>query len=267
MDALYLSSFESPSQHEVISDIIRRTSTNRTDVREVVLRDLDLSFGRTVLDLGCGFGFMTEALAARVAPDALITGIDVCPANEAPYLERVASTGRTGRFVCQCLDRRLDWPDASFDVVVASYALYFFPDVLPEVARVLSSRGVFLAVTHTERSCVDLMRATGLNESNSRLVALIRRFSAETAGPLLARWFAEVERVDYRNALTFDAAHDDDFLTYLRFKLPLLLRDPAPGGALPEPLARTARATLSRQGRVVLEKDDAAFRCKRPQCP
>jgi ubiquinone/menaquinone biosynthesis C-methylase UbiE len=266
MDTVSLSSFESPSQHEVISNIISRTSTNRTDVRDAVLRGLDLSFARTVLDLGCGFGFMTETLAGRVAPDALIVGVDVCAANETPYLERVSSTGRTGRFIHRCIDRQLSWPDASFDLVVASYALYFFPDALPETARVLTPQGLFLTVTHTESSCRDLLRAIGLGDADSRLLALVRRFSAESAGPQLERWFGEVARLDYRNSLTFDAAHEDDLLTYLRFKLPLLLRDVAPGAELPEPFARAVQASLSRQGRVTLEKNDTAFRCTRPRC-
>ncbi len=267
MDALYLSSFETPSQHEVISDIIRRRSTNRADVRDVALRGLDLSFARTVLDLGCGYGFMTEVLAARAAPDALIVGVDVCAANEAPYLERVANTGRRGRFICRRIDRQLSWSDDSFDLVVASYALYFFPDVLPEVARVLAPHGLFLTVTHTETSCRDLLRTIGLSDSGSQLLALIRRFSAEGAGPQLAPWFGEVERVDYDNALAFDATHRDDFLAYVRFKLPLLSRNAEPGGELPEALARAVRASLSHGGRVILEKNDAAFHCKRPRCP
>jgi ubiquinone/menaquinone biosynthesis C-methylase UbiE len=267
MDRPFIASFESPSQHAAVSDIIRRTSTNPTDVRDAVLDGLELSFARTILDLGCGFGFLTEALAERVAPDACIVGVDACAANERPYLDRIAGTGRSCHFVHRCLERQLDWPDNSFDLIVASYALYFFPDVLPEVARVLAPHGLFFTVTHTESSCGDLLRAVGLDDADARLLTLIRRFSAENAGPLLGPWFAEVERVDYQNSLAFDAEQPDDFLKYLRFKLPLLCQDAEAAGELPEPLARAVRTSLSRQGRVILEKNDAAFRCKRPRCP
>ena len=92
-----LSSFERPSWHAAIADVIRRRSTNRADVREIALDGLDLSSAAMILDLGCGFGFMTGAVAGRVAPQAQIVGVDACSANEQPYLELLAGTSRAGR--------------------------------------------------------------------------------------------------------------------------------------------------------------------------
>jgi SAM-dependent methyltransferase len=262
---VFLSSFERPSEHEAVSDIIRHRSTNDTDVREALLHGLDLSCTRAVLDLGCGFGFITEALAQRVPPEAGLVGVDACATNAEAYLARVAGAGRTGQFVCRRIEARLDWPDHSFDLVVASYALYFFPGVLPEVVRVLAPGGLFLAVTHTEQSCRDLTRLIGLPDSDTRLLALIRRFSAENGAPMLRPWFAEVERVDYRNSLVFEAAQEDELLAYLRFKLVFLAPDGSLSNDLSAALARAAR-TLRTQGRVILEKSDAAFRCRPPLC-
>lgn len=259
--------YESPTQHAAISEIIKRTSTNHADVRETVLTGLDLSFVGTVLDLGCGFGFMTEAVARRVADDARIVGVDACPANQQPFLERIAKTGRSGEFVCRHIQAQLDWPDDSFDLVVASYALYFFPDVLSEIARVMAPNGMFLAVTHTEGFCRDLLRIAGLRGPNSRLLTLIRRFSAENAAGLLAPWFGQSQRVDYRNSLRFEPRQRDDLRAYLQFKLPFLSPDSHPGSDLPAPLAQAVRTALSHRGRVVLDKNDAAFRCRRPRCP
>jgi len=262
-----LRSFENPDRHAAVSEIIRRRSANPADVRDAVLGGLDLAQVRTVLDLGCGFGFMSEAVARRVAPDAQITGVDACAANERPFLERIALTGRAARFVCRRVGSRLDWPEGSFDLVVASYALYFFPEALPEVARVLSPQGLFVAVTHSERSCRDLARVVGLPPSDARALAAIRGFSAENGADLLARWFAELERIDYRNALAFDAADEEEFLTYMRFKLPFLLPEAAWDGELAERLLRAARASLAGQGRLIINKDDAAFRCRSPRRP
>ena len=206
MDDTRLSFFADPARHAAISDILRRASTNRADVREVVLQGLDVSSARNVLDLGCGFGFMMEAVARLLSPDAQITGIDLCPSNERPYLDLLKSSGRQGRFVGQRIDSKLDWPDDSFDLVVASYSLYFFPNILPEVARVLSQDGVLLAVTHTEESCRDLLRALGLLESDSRLLPVCHSFSAENAERVLGLWFDDIHRIDYRNSLSFRAA-------------------------------------------------------------
>ena len=262
-----LSSFESPSWHAAIADIIRRRSTNRADVREVVLDGLDLSSATTILDLGCGFGFMIGAVARRVAPDARIVGVDACSANEQPYLELVAGASRAGCFVRRRIDTRLNWPADSFDLIVASYSLYFFPEVIPEVARVLAPRGLFIALTHMEESCQGLLHALGVEETDSHLLPVCRNFSAENGSRLLAPWFGEVERVDYHNSLEFGAAEHDDLLAYLRFKLPFLAPGLEPGSELPEPLWRTIQASLSHQGRVVLAKNDAAFRCRKPLCP
>lgn len=262
-----LSSFERPSWHAAIADIIRRRSTNRADVRAVALDGLDLSSARMVLDLGCGFGFMTGAVARRVAPDAQIAGVDACSANEQPYLKLVAETSRAGRFICKRIDRQLDWPDDSFDLIVASYSLYFFPEIIPEVARVLAPQGLFVALTHMEESCRDLLCAVGVEETDSHLLPISRNFSAENGGRLLAPWFGEVGRVEYHNSLAFGVAEHDDLLAYLRFKLPFLAPASEPGSELPEPLWRTIQASLSHQGRVVLAKNDAAFHCRKPQCP
>ena len=261
-----LSSFESPSWHFVISDMIRRRSTNRTDVRDAALHGLELAFARTVLDLGCGFGFMSEAVARRAAPDARIVGVDACGANEQPYLERVTGTRRAGSFVCRRIDSRLDWPDGAFDLIVASYSLYFFPEVIPEVARLLAPQGWFVALTHMEESCRGLLDAVGLRRTDSHLLPISRNFSAENGGNLLKPWFGEVERIDYHNALRFEATEHEDLLDYLRFKLPFLSPGSAPGGELPEPLWQAVQESLSYQGRVVLAKNDAAFRCRMPRC-
>ena len=258
--------FERSSDHEAVSDIIRRRSTNHCDVRTAVLAGLDLSGTRGVLDLGCGFGFMAEAIAQRVPPGARLIGVDACPANEAPYLARVAASGRHGQFVCHRIEQRLDWPDKSFDLVVASYALYFFPAVLPEVARVLSPEGVFLAVTHAQASCRDLARVLGWPETKLPLLCAVREFCAENATQRLAPWFEDVKRIEYQNTLVFDAVHRDELLTYVRFKLLSLPPEATPPSELDAALAHAAEG-LASHGRVVLGKDDTAFHCTRPRCP
>jgi len=265
MASTCLSPFENPARHAAVSDIIRRRSTNLTDVRTAVLHDLDLSSVRTVLDLGCGFGFMTEAVARRVAPRAEFVGVDACAANEEPYLARLAATGRSGRFVCRRIQAELDWPARRFDLVLASYALYFFPAVLPEMARVLAPGGVLLAVTHRESGCRDLASILGSSVCGARLLALVRRFCAENGPRLLTPWFGTVERVDYENSLVFEAADQEDLLAYLEFKLPLLTSEAAVAYELPAALDAAAR-TLSLQGRITLDKSDAVFRCRQPRC-
>jgi SAM-dependent methyltransferase len=204
---------------------------------------------------------MAEALAPRVAPDARFLGVDACVANAVPFLQRA---GRA-RFESRRLTDSLPWPDAHFDLVVCSYSLYFFPAVLPEIARVLRPDGRLLVLTHSVRSFVELLAAAGLDPERSPLLALVCRFPAEGAEDRLSRHFAEVDRVDYPNALRFGPDDLAEAETYLRFKLPLL------HGAAPEApeLLASARAAiqswLRAHGELVVTKDDAGFRCRRPR--
>jgi ubiquinone/menaquinone biosynthesis C-methylase UbiE len=267
MTASTLWPYRSPSSHEIVSAIIQRRSTNRTDIRDVALGDLDLTFAQNILDLGCGFGFMAEALARRVAPDARFVGVDAWDSNEAAFMEKVAANGRTAEFACLDVESTLPFPDQSFEVVVCSYSLYFFVNVLPEVARVLAPHGVFLTITHSERHIIGDLPAAGFAESAAALLEITRRFSAENGAELLQRWFAEVLRIDYHNSLRFRAKHKDDLLTFLRFKLPVLVPGSQPGDDLPAELAAYAEQSLARDGEVVVEKNDAVFRCRSPVCP
>jgi cyclopropane fatty-acyl-phospholipid synthase-like methyltransferase len=59
--------YASPVRHAAISEIIRRVSSNPADVRDVALAGLELGAVRRVLDLGCGFGFLTARVMPRVA--------------------------------------------------------------------------------------------------------------------------------------------------------------------------------------------------------
>ncbi len=264
MNSTAIAAFECPPQHVAISEIIRRRSTNPLDVREAAVRGLSLGRARRILDLGCGFGFMTGAVARRAAADAVVVGVDACAANEEPYLDCIAETGRAGRYVCRVLDSRLAWPDGSFDAVICSYALYFFPGIVPEVARVLAPHGVFVAVTHAESSCRELLQAIGASAPSSGLMAYVRSFSAENGSDLLGECFDQVERIDYSNALVFEAAHEDELLAYLQFKLPFLSPTGTANGAFSGSLSETVRQRLARDGRVVLQKSDAVFHCRGP---
>ncbi|UCG32217.1 MAG: class I SAM-dependent methyltransferase [Phycisphaerales bacterium] len=248
-----------------MSAIIRRRSTNAADVREIALDGFDLSLAKRVLDLGCGFGFMAEAVAPRVAPEAEIVGVDVWQANQPPFLERVAAHGRRASFNCMNVGWELPWPDGTFDLVICSYSLYFFAEVLPEIPRVLTPNGTFLALTHSRRDFPALALIVGLSAPGGEWLSIISRFSAENGGSRLGRWFGQVERVNYPNTLVFGRDEIDDLLAFLHFKLPLLLPGWQPSDELPPGVCERARKLLSMRGKLVIEKNDAVFRCRKPR--
>lgn len=265
MVELPLWSYLCPAKHEAVSHIIQERSTNSTDIREFAFAGLDLSGAREILDLGCGFGFMAEVLAERVAGNARITGIDACKMDEEAFLGRVRSSGRKGSFVPMRVEAELPWSDGRFDMIVCCYALYFFVDVLPHIARLLAPTGLFVAVTHSESSVRGQLPDAGLADAAVTLLTITCRFSAENGRDLLAPWFGDIERYDYPNTLVFDREHVDDLYAYMRFKLPLLIPGAKPTDGFPEGLTRLINEELEQRGRVVIHKNDAVFRCRRPR--
>ena len=66
----------------------------------------------------------------------------------------------------------------------------------------------------------------------------------------------------------FDAEQgEEDWLAYIRFKLPLLLpQGQTAQGSAATKLVDTARAILASKRRLVLDKSDTGFRCRGPRC-
>ncbi len=262
-----LSPYASPSGHAAISELISRLSCNRTDVRKVALMGLDLGWVHDILDLGCGFGFMAEKVIERAGSGPRVVGIDACGENRETFLQAVALAGGRGEFRYMDLPAELPWRDAHFDLIVASYSLYFFVDLLPEIVRVLKRNGLFITITHSEKSVFfsALYRAVGWDWNRSHLFSLIESFSAENGTAKLGPYFEDVEKIEYENSLFFDSDHLDDLLRYVRFKLPLLLPQPAVTQDIPKALQDYISEWLSRGSVLVMDKNDAIFRCRLPR--
>jgi len=259
MDRPSLAAYTKPAAHEAVSHIIRRYSTNRADVRHEALRDIDLTGVGRLLDLGCGFGFMVDALAGSIPPDAEIVGVDMHPNNREVFLARAAAVAGSARFVCRKLNSHLDFPGRSFDAVIASYSLYYFPGVIPEVARILKPDGLFLSLTHSELQFEYLLEAIGFAPQHSEFRSVLLEFSAENGKVKLEEHFAMVESRPYRNQLVFRSEDLDDYLALLRFKLPSLMPAQTVGPDQAAELLERAHDLLVGAGHVTIEKDDTAF--------
>jgi SAM-dependent methyltransferase len=101
--------------------------------------------GRDVLDAGCGAGPLSAWLAEN---GANVVGIDGSSAMVALARERVRPPAR---FAVADLAAPLDFPDASFDLVVASLVLHYLEDwdgPLRELRRVLRPGGALVCSTH-----------------------------------------------------------------------------------------------------------------------
>src|SRR2546430_32079 len=115
-----------------------------TDVvaqRAETLKQLALSPGERVLDIGCGPGFLCESMAAAVGRNRAVTSIDissdliaVCRRRNPPNWLSYAVGDAT----------QITQPDALFDVVVCTQVAEYVPDVdrvFAEAFRVLKPGG------------------------------------------------------------------------------------------------------------------------------
>jgi SAM-dependent methyltransferase len=255
--------FASPAEHAAISEIIHRCSTNPADIRDVALEGLDLSQARDVLDLGCGFGYMTAKLLPRLAADARVVGVDACEENRFPFMALVTRSGREGEFRAFTVNTALPWNDRSFDVILASYSLYFFPGAIGDIARILRPDGVFLTIAHSETSFGALYPVAGVEPGTTPLWALLRRFSAENGRAQLQKCFEQIEQIEYRNTLRFGPEHAGDLSQFIRFKLPLLLPQAERADGMPPHYAERMEVIRGDSPWLAIEKDDAIFRCRK----
>ncbi|HTO81825.1 MAG TPA: methyltransferase domain-containing protein [Methylomirabilota bacterium] len=97
-----------------------------------------------ILDVGCGTGSLTFALADRY-PHRSVTGIDIAP----DYVAHAHAQARAGRPIFEPGDAtRLRWSDGAFAAVFAQLVLNFIPDAAAaarEMRRVTRRGGPLIA--------------------------------------------------------------------------------------------------------------------------
>ncbi|MBI4632409.1 MAG: class I SAM-dependent methyltransferase [Deltaproteobacteria bacterium] len=266
--------FDDVTGHRRAATIIKNHSTNTQDIREVALAGLDLSSCRQILDLGCGFGFFTEGLKGKVHPDAIVTGVDVIGDYEEPFLDACRHAGVKGRFLPARASLIGEFAAATFDLVLCSYALYFFPRIIPYLARITREKGIFITITHNRDNMRELIEAVKRvlpeagagNKRSLPVEKLIAGFSSENGAALLSPWFSRVQAIGYHNSLIFSPDDIRELLEYFRFKTLFFLSEtPCDVQTVTALLAGQLQRIAVAQNRFVLLKDDGIFICTDPQ--
>lgn len=97
-------------------------------IGDALLRRADYQDGETVIDLGCGGGATTLAIARKVAPAGRVMGVDISPDLVAAARERAAKSGATN-IAFTCADAStVTLDDAPYDRLFSRFGSMFFDD-------------------------------------------------------------------------------------------------------------------------------------------
>jgi SAM-dependent methyltransferase len=151
---------------------------------------------RRFLEVGCGTGWF----AARVQREL---GAEVIAIDQS---ERMVELAREQGLDARAGDvQQLEFDDGEFDCVAANWMLFHVPDLdrgLTEIARVLRSAGRLIAITNGKDHLLELWQIVGVGGAR-----LGREFSfgSENGGPLLRRYFQDVELRDASGTVTISS--------------------------------------------------------------
>ena len=222
------------NHHISTKEIILRHSSNTTDIRAIAIDTLDFSSVKHVLDLGCGYGFFIEILDGRLHNDARVTGIDLIDnQNRKAFLFTVNSIGYEGEFIHGSADIIGSMAENTFDLVISSYSLYFFPHLVPHIARILTPGGIFISLTHSRDTLNEILQMippsiadAGITPPERMAICqLFSNFCVENGRELLEPYFEKIVVIPYPNSLVFKDVYIDDCISYLDQKKHLLFKE------------------------------------------
>jgi arsenite methyltransferase len=118
---------------------------------ELLLENVPLRPGMTALDIGCGTGFPLLQLAARLGPEAQLTGIDPWEAAIKRVQSKIKYRQLTNVTAMKGDGAHTGFADETFDLVVSNLGINNFEspaDVVSECRRVLKPSGVIAITTN-----------------------------------------------------------------------------------------------------------------------
>jgi SAM-dependent methyltransferase len=168
-----------------------------------IARELIAPASKRILDIGCGEGDLTRALAGDGAE---VTGIDPHEGRIERARAKAAEDGLTVAFETG-IGESLPYPNASFDVAVLSNSLHHVPEdrmaaTVTEAARVVAPGGLLYAMEPVPRGPYFDVQSVWNDETANRVKALEAVAAVEAIG------FAPVAEVFYLSARRSDSCDD-----------------------------------------------------------
>ncbi|MFC1550327.1 class I SAM-dependent methyltransferase [Candidatus Neomarinimicrobiota bacterium] len=255
--------------------IIKRYSSNTENIILKSLNGIRFQSKINLLDLGCGYGNLIPNLLTIIPEGSNCTGIDWLKNNRQPYLSKLKDAGYNGNFIQGPADHLKTLPKNHFDLIFANYSLYFFPELISNIAAALHTNGIFITITHSIHQlkeflsdlgkCINPVKPVSWQELGSN--QFHNKFCSENGKILLSSHFSKVELIKYNNNLIFDYNSRSKCKYYLNFKRPAITY------GLPLNTAPVNRSIESRlndiiqekfieNGKYILNKNDMIFRCR-----
>lgn len=195
-----------------------------------------------VLDVGCGTGAVSLAIAARLGGDGRCTGVDISAAMIDAARERSHRSGQPADFIVADAQRHA-FAAAAFDRVVSRFGVMFFDDPVQAFTRLRQatrSGGALQALAW--RSAAENPFMTTAERAAAPLLALPARvadapgqfaFAARerVLGILLASGWGDIEVVAVDGVCTISSAELRQYIALLG-PVGALLRDPTMAPAL-----------------------------------
>lgn len=134
------------SQYDLFSGLFGM-GANRPNSR-MVIELANVKPGDSVLDVACGTGSLTLTAQSYAGPSGKVYGIDAAPEMIEVAKKKASRSGRAVVFDVGLIEK-LDFPEATFDVVISRLAIHHLPDDLKragfaEILRVLKPGGRLL---------------------------------------------------------------------------------------------------------------------------
>lgn len=213
---LLTNQYNNAQKLEARMQLHRLFSTNRYSWFRWVFDQFALSPQSSLLELGCGPGYLWSRNADRIPEQWQITLSDFSPGMLQEAQQNLQDMQRP--FTFQQVDAQsIPFENESFDAVIANHMLYHVPDrakALAEIHRVLKPGGVFYAATNGRNNMHELRAiTTGLVPSAVAMWGEMplnqgqpNSFYLETGGAEMAPWFSPVTIHHYEDALVLTEA-------------------------------------------------------------
>ena len=122
---------------------------------EKILDTINVSDGMKILDLGCGSGYLTFAIAGRNG-NVHVTGLDIVAETLKKNKSEANERGIKNLTFTAYDGLHFPFEDGFYDMVVTRYALHHFPEIkksINEVSRVLKKGGRFFLSDPRPNEC------------------------------------------------------------------------------------------------------------------